>query len=107
MSDQELLKLAAKSIYLKGVDGVYPIANDSSGDWHEWNALKNDADAFRLMATLNINISYRENINGAFVIAENPNINFCAESLDGPHEWDATRRAVVRAAAEIGKGMKP
>lgn len=69
----------------------------------EWNPLRDDAEAFRLMATLNINVHFRENINGAFVVAEHTGIDFCPESLDGQHEWEATRRAIVRAAASIGE----
>jgi hypothetical protein len=91
MSDHELLELAAKAAGMARLSV-------------HWNPLTDDGDALRLMATLNINVYYRENINGAFVIADRKG-EFCPESLDGPHEWDATRRAIVRAAAEIGKAM--
>lgn len=72
----------------------------------EIERLRGAGDALHLMARLNINVSYRENIHGAWVVAEHEGINFCPESLDGPHEYDATIRAIVRAAAEIGKAMK-
>lgn len=110
MSDRELLELAAKaagySIQFKYKEGyISPHAQIKAtlDYWSWWEPLTDDGDALRLMATLNINVFYRENINGAFVIAERAGINFCPESLDGPHEDAATRRAIVRAAAEIGK----
>lgn len=110
MTDRELLELAKKAA---GVFGDY-VENRAiqgairTGIWdglneYCWNPLTNDADALRLMARLNINVHYRENLNGAFVIADRHDIQVCAESLDGPHEDDATRRVIVRAAAEIGK----
>lgn len=97
MNDRELLELAAKAAGMR--------VNFDPASSYFWNPLTDDGDALRLAATLNINIYYRENINGAFVIADKEGIYFCAESLDGPHEWEATRRAIVRAAAEIGRKM--
>lgn len=117
MIDRELLELAAKaagyvieSFSSSGGAWVHPAGEqpDEDGDHPGlflWNPLANDGDALRLMATLNIDVHFRENINGAFVVAERHDIEFCPESLDGPHEWDATRRAIVRAAAEIGRSM--
>lgn len=69
----------------------------------ERDALQAHANALRTMARHNINVSYRENINGAFVVAEHAGIDFCAESLDGPHEDDATAMAINRAAAALGE----
>ena len=69
----------------------------------ERDALQAHANALRTMARHNINVSYRENINGAFVVAEHAGIDFCAESLDGPHEDDATVMAINRAATALGE----
>ena len=108
--DRELLELAASAAGIK-ISTTHQSRRDASGCGHVglwttdgqtcWNPLTSDADALRLMARLNINVSYRENINGAWVVAEHEGIEFCPESLDGPHEDDATRRAIVRAAAAM------
>ena len=108
MTDKELLELAAKAagISFRGYDDWYEDYSayaEKTDANYRWNPLTDDGEALRLMAQLNINISYRENINGAWVVAEHENIEFCPESLDGPPEDVATRRAIVRAAAEIGR----
>lgn len=102
MTDRELLELAAKAA---GYELIWGVKNGMWGPQGYWNPLTDDGDALRLMARLNINISYRENSNGSWVVAEREDIKFCPESLDGPHEEDATRRAIVRAAAEIGRAI--
>ena len=111
MTDRELLEAAAKAAGLdtpRYVDeslGYSPGISTESGPFSQrvWNPLIDDGDALRLMATLNINVYFRENINGSFVIADHAGIDFCPEPLDGPHEWDATRRAIVRAAAAMAR----
>ena len=107
MTDRELLEQAAKAADIPArwdiEYGRMQIARPHKGgtNYEEWNPLTDDGDALRLMARLNINVTYRENINGAFVIAEHKEIMFCPESLGGPHEDDTTRRAIVRAAAAL------
>lgn len=108
MNDRELLEKAAKATGIQIVDFLGEAQNPTikfNENCVSWNPLVDNGDALRLMARLNINVSYRENINGAWVVAEHKDIEFCPESLDGPHEDDATRRAIVRAAAEIGRNM--
>lgn len=104
MTDRKLLEAAARAAGMRLVLYNHTTGamgyEGSGGKW--WNPLLDDGDAFRLMARLNINVYYRENINGAFVIADHEGIEFCPESLDGPHEDSATRRAIVRAAASMG-----
>ena len=105
MTDLELLEMAAKAAGVKYIataeDGARLLA-----DMTRWNPLTDDGDALRLMVKLNIHVNYRENINGAWVVADHEGIDFCPESLDGPHAQEATRRAITRAAAEIGRNMK-
>jgi len=110
MSDRELLELAAKAagIYRKyyeflGESGM--IDDDPDGGW--WNPLTDDGDALRLAVkckltvctdgelTVSVNEAYK---NGVFVTQSVPDCN--------SDHYAATRRAIVRAAAEIGKGMK-
>lgn len=108
-TDRELLELAAKAAGIPAQwDEEYEQMQldyivKGGTNYEEWNPLTDDGDALRLAASLNINISFRENINGAWVVAERSDIHFCPESLDGPHENDATRRAIVRAAAAIAE----
>ena len=97
MTDRELLELAAKAAGIKNI-----LWHESAaGGWVRslnghpwWNPLTDDGDAFRLAVKLRM---FR--IGEVWVI-EQTSIS----------EWDrdpyaATRRAIVRAAAEIGKGM--
>ena len=108
MSDRELLEFAAKAA------GVWDETDPSNGmlkpSGQYWNPLTNDGDALRLAVKLNLLID----------------CNYCcAMALDLPDKdwWGggederagvahdecdplaATRRAIVRAAAEIGRQM--
>jgi hypothetical protein len=106
-TDRELLEMAAKAagIYVpKLVKGVkYPrhyldetgIHEDMSGGgdgtrWRSWSPLHNDGDALRLAVKLNLWEAVRDGHQHL--------------DSDGDH-YAATRRAIVRAAAEIGKAM--
>lgn len=102
MNDKELLKLAAKAagfIY-KTVDDVLYVhrKRNPKDDWYGWNPLTDDGDALRLAVKLNI-----------------PVIPYDDETSTGTNgvvgkNWGSkeanTRRAIFKAAAEIGKGMK-
>ncbi len=106
MTDRELLELAAKAAGYLGVATEYPngYAEFSRTDGFSprgsnvWNPLTDDGDALRLAVALDIPIS-SESVNGSTWV--------CKEQLQvmQPHRGDpyaATRRAIVRAAAEIG-----
>jgi hypothetical protein len=114
MGDRKLLELAAKSAGIEILDGLQHDVtrihlHTSVGSW---NPLKDDADALRLAVKLGLDIdihrrsplsdscgtevrgyAYRRNM-----VTEPASDN--DESLEA-----ATRRAIVRAAAEIGKGI--
>lgn len=109
MSERELLELAAKaagividkSPYNGG--GFGNTGFDSMGnavlDWHngvKWNPLTDDGDALRLAVKME-----RESKADFWsrVIALRSVLDF----MDDPYA--TTRRAIVRAAAEIGKAM--
>jgi len=98
MNDRELLELAAKAA---GIGIV---------DWHEndptiwddvepcaWNPLTDDGDALRLAVKLNMYVMRFDVMTTARSSAAT-----CDERDDGD-PYAATRRAIVRAAAEIGK----
>ena len=106
MDDRELLELAAKAA---GIDGAYrvwypgnePIVTVSvgiqSGDGFSlWNPLVDDGDALRLAVKLNIIVH-----PGFAYTPTGKLINY----RDHANRIAATRRAIVRAAAEIGRAM--
>lgn len=99
-TDRELLELAAKAA------GYWNYTYNCYEGPVSWNPLTDDGDAFRLAVKLNINIGF-----GIFATQINCEIYDWAED-EVLVEWKengrkdplaATRRAIVRAAAEIGK----
>jgi hypothetical protein len=123
MSDRELLELAAKAAGYKiqgDVDymiaqpghlkGGYVIRNDRGGD-SCWNPLTDDGDALRLAVKLNLFIFHSwtyakgEDIPYANVVVDNAEQKVPSGEIKGNDPYAATRRAIVRAAAEIGKGQ--
>lgn len=96
MDDRELLELAAKAVghAIDRIDAMH-----EPEDWACWNPLTDDGDALRLAVRLSLMIDTDYNSHTAVGSA-----SLC-EILEG-HSGDplaATRRAIVRAAAEIGK----
>lgn len=111
-TDRELLELAAKAsgFDLTGWDWMgYSFAQDWQSPDPEarkyWNPLIDDGDALRLAVKLRIDVIHDDpRDNDAWVMA-GPNMD-CVEDIDGEASRSAaTRRAIVRAAAEIGRGM--
>lgn len=93
-SDKDLLELAAKAIgvskYRYG-DAIYPLP-------HVWNPLTDDGDALRLAVKLEMDLD--------LTIAMQPCSDVAACDINvecGKDPYAATRRAIVLAAAEIGK----
>lgn len=120
MNDKELLMMAAKAASLKckwfkvkkwQIKGNCKICcghEDVFGTHHAkpWNPLKDDGAALRLAVKLrmDINISHRTNEVIVFTMTEKINRvdEIWGEDVD---EYAATRRAIVRAAAEIGSKL--
>lgn len=111
MNDRELLELAAKAagIKLKSWDvcigkGINVTEYGSFGlaaaeaEW--WNPLTDDGDALRLAVKLHIGIMARSDFTMTWQYCKN-NTDVTVAHKDNPES--ATRRAIVRAAAEIGK----
>ncbi len=100
MTDKELLEAAAKAAgisfnWVKDWAGNEGVGIDGDGRTATlWNPLTSDADSFRLAVKLSMNIS----IGRQFAFANNS-----TERFDTQDPYAATRRAIVRAAAEIGK----
>lgn len=104
-SDKELLTLAAKAAGITG--GITPLGvkvwNIGTTDWSLWNPLTDDRDALRLAVKLRITIDRSETSRSAYCYCDWQDE---VVSVVEPHEGDpyaATRRAIVRAAAEIGR----
>lgn len=97
MSDRELLELAAKAAGLPWDQWII------AGNDH-WNPLADDGDALRLAVKLGIQCLYSDFSGNAEARWDRG-----AHRLDeyGPGDpYAATRRAIVRAAAEIGRNME-
>lgn len=99
MTDRELLELAAKaagydatSHWVGGSDYVLNIDSES------WNPLTDDGDALRLAVVLRFTVKIEDHEIEVF------NWEGCIVSIamfDGDDYDAATRRAIVRAAAEL------
>lgn len=105
MNDRELLELAAKAAGIHGFScedwtGVYfctpanPDVPRSEPIIYKW--LDDDGDAFRLASAMNQTVEFGNNMV----------LRPVEVGGEGADPLRATRRAIVRAAAEIGKGMK-
>ena len=107
MTDRELLELAAKAAGIElvwhGDTDPFCFAETVAGI--KWNPLTDDGDALRLAVKLAIDFKIRNGATWWDRQVSEKVVYWCHE----PHNNDphaATRRAIVRAAAEIGKGMK-
>jgi len=108
MNDRELLELAAKAAGYE-----YPDFNSVNGSafwvpmYGFWNPLTDDGDALRLAVKLNLRVMPQEK---CVYVESNPDsvLGFASVSemeMNGDDPYAATRRAIVRAAAEIGKSL--
>ena len=117
MTDRELLEKAAKAVGFQWNPTVQPEDGSLHGcfldaDYQEawpWNPLLDDGDALWLVVKLGIDLMFGLQMQDgvACMTAMFP----LADDWDAVSEptndnlQAATRRAIVRAAAEIGKGM--
>lgn len=107
MTDRELLELAAKAAVINGeYSEEYQAFNVSTATLRTfllWNPLENDGDALRLAVKLKLKVTqfpvavdvYGHWSYGATTICERT----------GNDPYAATRRAITRAAAKIGRSM--
>jgi hypothetical protein len=107
MTDRELLELAAKAAGME-VYGVRTNPLEScvglvTEEHENWNPLTDDGDALRLAVKLKIDT--RPSMSGLtkFSYAWKNGSSYGEVSSD---PYADTRRAIVRAAAEIGKEIK-
>lgn len=106
MTDRELLELAAKAMGISiGWIGSVPWYAGQRGERIYWDPLTDDGDALRLAAKLRIAITYPFDENCVRCWHGHEGTEPVCIEL-GEDLCTATRRAVVTAAAEIGKAMK-
>jgi hypothetical protein len=114
MTDRELLELAAKAAGVEiheSDDGtmqrrpVWAMTHYVQGQPYSetvWNPLGDDAQAMRLAVKLEMELKvYNTSAHAASAKCER---SVCASEKGDPYA--ATRRAIVRAAAEIGRSME-
>lgn len=122
MDDRELLEMAAKAA---GIGGKFSENHPEDGApcyscginrgkrvQILWNPLTDDGDALRLLVELKMDVTFFRGFEEVYVQAEGPPDTpwELSETIDANEKFSsdmaaATRRAIVRAAAVIGKAM--
>ena len=100
MTDREMLELAAKAAGIAWSQEYqcYLGEPDVNGVSVKWLPLTDDGDALRLAVKLELDVMF------ASVRSVDDDVNITIEA--GTDPYAATRRAIVRAAAEIGRNME-
>ena len=111
MTDREMLELAARAAGIVVTDDMRELwlhARSSA-----WNPLDDDGDALRLAVKLLIRVSvnraFRLSIPGSVTVEYPDRDGFyfaLGEAVTNGDPYAATRRAITRAAAEIGRQME-
>ena len=109
MNDRELLELAARAAGIEIINAGFFEGPHYKGTTRRWNPLDDDGDALRLAVRLLLDVMFGFDGEGN-VVGVNANWEGApAEVIQEPLGQDiakSTRRAIVRAAAEIGRAMK-
>jgi hypothetical protein len=101
MTDKELLELAAKA---SGMEP--PLFWEDGKPIYPWNPLTNDGDALRLAVKLSMKVYVGEAYPWDKDCADySHRFGACVDEDENNDPYAATRRAIVRAAAEIGKTL--
>lgn len=106
MTDRELIELAATAAGMMLTDnGVRDL--DANGTQHRWNPLTDDGDALRLLVEISSRSVSLEMNAGVCLTIGHPSIEADEwPPADAPRSKnEMLRRAIVRAAAEVGKAM--
>ena len=110
MNEREMLELAAKAVglHLVGYDeiskrGIVATEIPIKTLPVSWCPHEDDGDALRLAVKLKLHIGLEDNTVSVWHREEFG--NFQTERLMDRGDAAATRRAIVRAAAEVGKAM--
>ena len=110
MTEKEDYEFAAKAAGIEiecndnGVFGYYSLFRGHLPQWEEWNPKDDDGDSFRLMVKLGLLVHGDASPCSVYCqVGECPDA-FLEKSKPDPYA--ATRRAIFRAAVEIGKAMQ-
>ena len=111
--DRELLELAAKAAKYDVYWGhrSHQLVWNGKDGGHEypepvfWNPLTDDGDALRLAVKLNIDLRFYPDSEITEPWVETAADGGNADEALSPDPYAATRRAIVRAAADIGRTM--
>lgn len=102
MNDRTLLELAARAAgyqfsysYRSLSSPAVPVILAETGRWRQWDPRHDDGDALRLAVSTMLHKRLHEILTGPA---------YRADALSYGEQC-ATRRAITRAAAEIGKSM--
>lgn len=108
-ADRELLEMAAKAAgyaLCEWPDEPGKLRAEVQPNWRPvWNPLESDGDALRLAVKLRVHLRYS-------LVGTTPSVTAASIADEfteplGVEDFAATRRAIVRAAAAIGKEMRP
>jgi hypothetical protein len=112
MTDRELLEFAAKAAgihalrspdgVLRNCTGLHPAMNMLAAP--PWNPLTDDGDALRLAVKLGLLVDVWLQQKVCIASTQGEELVDAREQF-GDDPYAATRRAIVRAAAEIGRNM--
>lgn len=116
MNDKQMLELAAKAGANAGLpiiqtDAGAQILESTSGEcetYRLWNTLDSKSDCFDLMVALKIEFYIADSEGFASYAGypyANGTIRYASEWHDDSSPETATRRAITRAAAEIGRAL--
>jgi hypothetical protein len=117
MTDKELLELAAKAAGAVELDGDLYVPNGTAGKSlfnpdgavsTGWNSLNDEGDALRLAIQLGMNLCLMARKPFAIASANfmgNGTPRVQITELNGKDGYESACRAIVRAAAEIGKSL--
>jgi len=109
MNDRELLEMAAKAAgysgaWIKWLGACNPLDTElgffHGSDGSVWSPLTNDGDALRLAVRLKMTIR-----NFGHLVSVMAPHQYQVDKYTNDDPCAATRRAIVRAAAEIGRAM--
>ena len=103
MDDRELLELAALAAGIHLKPGFVERYGYYMADTLMWNPLTDDGAALRLAVKMGLHIDIQ--LSGWIEVAMPDGMSDVLEQLTGD-PCAATRRAITRAAAEIGKTME-
>lgn len=117
-TDRELLELAAKAagispLCFDATRHAFKLGNDRPEFCkRDWNPLTDDGDALRLAVKLQL-VVYNDHLSSGCAYCTRGEDEVFPEVESGttsdsevlPEDYAATRRAIVLAAAEVGKGM--